>query len=85
MIYDSKFCSPDVLILSLHLLQYRSARIFTWKNESGEYWSDVLRKNARKEFEQAKFERDPDIIVRLLVVGRDCLNQTNQRLSQVIA
>lgn len=63
---------------------FRATKHFTWKNEAGEYWSNVLRQNARKEFEQARFEKDPEIIARLLFVGRDCLNQTNDRLMTTI-
>ena len=58
----------------------RATKHFTWRNEAGENWSDILRRNARKEFEEARFEKDPEIIARLLFVGRDCLNQTNDRL-----
>lgn len=54
----------------------RASRFFTWRHQSGELWSDVLRKNARKEFEEARFERDPEIVARLLFVGRDCLNKS---------
>lgn len=53
--------------------------MFTWKDQKGELWSDVLKRNARSEFEQAKFERDPILIARMLVVGRDALNQTTER------
>ena len=60
----------------------RATKIFTWRNAGGEQWGDVLRANARKEFEQARFERDPLIVVRLLFVGRDCLNQTVDKLRQ---
>ncbi|CAN0014204.1 unnamed protein product, partial [Chrysoparadoxa australica] len=34
-----------------------------------------LRKSASKEFEQRRNEADPLIIARLLVVGRQCLNE----------
>lgn len=57
----------------------RASRMFTWRNPAGELWSDVLKSNARKEFEQARFERDPLVVSRLLVVGRDCLNQTTEK------
>ena len=57
----------------------RSSKMFTWPNEVGEPWSQVLRKNARKEFEQARFEMDHKIILRLQYVGRDCLNQTTDK------
>ena len=60
----------------------RAAGQFTWKNAKGEMWRDILKVNARKEFEQARFERDPEIIARLLFVGRDCLNQTTEKFSQ---
>lgn len=57
----------------------RATRMFTWANPKGELWSDVLRQNARKEFEQARYEQDRLVITRLLVVGRDCLNQTSEK------
>ena len=57
----------------------RATRMFTWANPKGELWSEILKKNARHEFEQSKFERDPLVVTRLLVVGRDCLNQTTEK------
>lgn len=59
----------------------RATRHFTWNNEQGVPWSVVLRMNARKEFEAARYERDPVIITRMLFVGRDCLNQTMEKVS----
>mmetsp|Transcript_11771 Transcript_11771/g.18087 ORF Transcript_11771/g.18087 Transcript_11771/m.18087 type:complete len:100 (+) Transcript_11771:32-331(+) len=60
----------------------RTANRFYWCNEQGESWSRVLRENARKEFEQAREEKDPLIIARLLVVGRDCLMETQFKFDQ---
>lgn len=60
----------------------RTSRMFTWNNEKNELWSKVLKQNARKEFEQARYESDPMVVTRLLVVGRDALNQTNEKLIQ---
>ena len=59
----------------------RATRMFTWNNEQGIPWAEILRKNARKEFEAARFERDPLLITRMLFVGRDCLNQTMEKFS----
>jgi hypothetical protein len=42
-------------------------------------WRDVLRASVRDEFEQARHEPDPEIIARLLVVGRDALMQSQER------
>ena len=53
----------------------RASRYFVWRNAQGMLWKDVLRASARKEFEEARFEKDPEIIARLLVGGRDALQQ----------
>lgn len=42
-------------------------------------WSEVLKENARMEFEQARHERDPETISRLLVGGRGALNQAMEK------
>ena len=60
----------------------RASKLFPHRNEQGVAWSEVLRKSARKEFEDARTERDPLIVSRLLVVGRDCLNQTVEKLER---
>jgi hypothetical protein len=59
----------------------RASKMFCYPNEKGELWSEVLRVNARKEFEQARFERDPLVVTRLLFVGRDCLTQTTDKFA----
>ncbi|CAN0057345.1 unnamed protein product [Sphacelaria rigidula] len=38
--------------------------------------SKILRESSRKEFEQARHETDRLVVARLLVVGRQCLNNT---------
>lgn len=58
----------------------RASRRFTWNNAQGEKWSKVLQMNARKEFEQASFERDPEILARLLMVGREALDKTMEKV-----
>jgi hypothetical protein len=57
----------------------RLSRHFTWRNERGELWRNLVASNARKEFEEAREERDPLIVARLLFVGRDCLNQLREK------
>jgi Complex 1 protein (LYR family) len=58
----------------------RASRKFTWSNQQGEKWSRILQVNARKEFEQASFERDPEILARLLMVGRESLEKTMEKM-----
>ena len=40
---------------------------------------DVLRASARQEFEAARCEADPEIVNRLLVVGRDAVHRVAER------
>lgn len=57
----------------------RITALFDWPSENGVLWRDVLRKSAREEFEQARYERDPEIVNRLLVVGRDAVHQVAEK------
>ena len=67
--------------LALYRDILRAARAFTWVNEAGQPWGSVLAANARTEFEQARYEADPLIVARLQFVGRDCLNQTKDKVA----
>ncbi|GBG90929.1 hypothetical protein CBR_g51533 [Chara braunii] len=42
---------------------------------------EVIRQSARQEFEQARFETDPEMVARLLVGGRDALHQALERFA----
>ncbi|GAB2289259.1 hypothetical protein Dimus_023564 [Dionaea muscipula] len=53
---------------------------FTWANMRGVLWRDILRANARKEFEEAQFEKDPEVVTRLLIGGRDTVQQALDKL-----
>jgi len=59
--------------LALYREILRTTRLFTWTNEQGVPWRDLLRESARMEYEQARYETDPEVIARLLVVGRDAV------------
>ena len=47
----------------------------------GEPWRDALRRSARQEFDASKLERDPIMIARMLVVGRDAVAQAVDKLA----
>lgn len=61
--------------LSLYRDILRATRHFVWRNEQGLLWRDVLRASSRKEFEEARFEKDPEIIAKLIVGGREALKK----------
>lgn len=60
----------------------RATRFFLWPDSRGILWRDVLRSNARREFEEARFERDPEIITRLLIGGRDAVHAALDKLAE---
>ncbi|XP_027332814.1 uncharacterized protein LOC113847750 [Abrus precatorius] len=68
--------------LSLYREILRATRFFTWPDSRGVLWRDVLRDNARTEFEQARFESDPEIVTRLLIGGREALHSAIDKLAQ---
>ena len=66
--------------LSLYRDILRATRFFAWPDARGVPWRDVLRENARKEFEDARFETDPEIVTRLLIGGRDAVQSAIDKL-----
>jgi hypothetical protein len=71
--------------LSLYRAILRSTQRFHWCNEKGEPWSGVLRASTRSEYEAARHERDPLIVARLLVVGRQALHDAQQKFDDAEA
>jgi len=68
--------------LSLYREILRTAKHFHWADEkTGEPWNKTLKEQARKEFEESRQENDPLIIARMLVTGRDCLQQVQNRFN----
>ncbi|XAR64224.1 hypothetical protein NMG60_11024483 [Bertholletia excelsa] len=66
--------------LSLYRDILRATRFFMWPDSRGVLWRDILRENARKEFEEARFEKDPEIITKLLIGGRDAVQSALDKL-----
>ena len=67
--------------LSLYREILRTTKAFHWCDEQGIPWNERLRKEARREFEISREERDPLIIARMLVTGRDCVQQIQQKFN----
>jgi hypothetical protein len=68
--------------LSLYREILRTAKHFHWAEEKSKRpWNKILKEQARKEFEASKQEKDPLVIARLLVTGRDCLQQVQIRFN----
>ncbi|XP_023733086.1 uncharacterized protein LOC111880902 isoform X2 [Lactuca sativa] len=67
-------------VLGLYRDIIRATRFFMWSDSHGVMWRDVLRANARKEFEEARFEKDPEVITRLLIGGHDAVQAALDKL-----
>lgn len=69
--------------LSLYREILRTAKHFHWAEEKSKRpWNKILKEQARKEFEASKQESDPLVIARLLVTGRDCLQQVQIKFNE---
>ncbi|MBA0766836.1 hypothetical protein Gotri_015838 [Gossypium trilobum] len=68
--------------LSLYRDILRATRFFMWPDSRGVLWRDILRENARKEFEEARFEKDPEVVTRLLIGGRDAVESALEKLAE---
>jgi hypothetical protein len=68
--------------ISLYREILRTAKPFHWCDEQGRPWNARLKAEARKEFELARLETDPLIVARLLVQGRDCVQQIQIRFNE---
>ena len=71
--------------LSLYREILRTAKHFHWADQSGHPWNKKLRDEARKEFNESRTETDPLIIARMLVAGRDCLQQIQNKFNAATA
>eukprot|EP01027_Heterolobosea_sp_BB2_P019481 GEZU01027360.1.p2 GENE.GEZU01027360.1~~GEZU01027360.1.p2 ORF type:complete len:105 (-),score=9.19 GEZU01027360.1:193-507(-) len=58
----------------------KMANMFTWNDEKGIEWSMILKVTLRKEFEAANEEKDPEILARLLVQGREALDKIKEKV-----
>jgi hypothetical protein len=67
--------------LSLYRETLRTCKAFHWCDEKGKPWNIRLKEEARKEFDASREEKDPLIIARMLVTGRDCVQQVQNRFN----
>ena len=68
--------------LSLYRDILRTAKAFHWCDERGVPWRTKLRAEARREFEAGREEKDPLIIARMLVTGRECVKEVQRKFNE---
>ena len=68
--------------LSLYREILRTAKHFHWADpKTGKPWNLLLKQQARSEFEASRQETDPLIIARMLITGRDCVQQVQLKFN----
>lgn len=78
----TRYASHRQEALSLYREILRTAKHFHWCDPNGIPWNRRLKEQAREEFEAAKEETDPLILARLLVTGRDCVQQVQNKFNE---
>jgi hypothetical protein len=68
--------------LSLYREILRTAKHFHWCDSTGIPWHSKLKSEARKEFEASKEEKDPLILARMLVTGRECVREVQRKFNE---
>ena len=68
--------------LSLYREILRTAKAFHWCDDKGIPWRIKLRAEARKEFESSREEKDPLLIARMLVTGRECVREVQMKFNE---
>lgn len=68
--------------LSLYREILRTCKAFHHADDQGRPWNQILKQQARQEFEASKEEKDPLIIARMLVTGRDCVQQIQNKFNE---
>ena len=62
---------PNKEVLRMYREVGKMTKRFTWNNEDGEPWRDILRKSSRQEFEGLRNEQDSVVIGKFLITWRD--------------
>ena len=65
--------------LSLYRAVLRASLLFVWKDATGQVWRERIRESARAEYELHRAIRDPAAVARLLLSGRDALDQSLEK------
>lgn len=72
---------PNIEVLRCYRDVMRMTRRFTWANEDGEPWEQILRKTARAEFEAIRSETDTVKIAQFLITWREAIAKIHEKVN----
>eukprot|EP01080_Neovahlkampfia_damariscottae_P008386 gene8386-211_t len=60
----------------------KTAKMFTWEDERGVKWSELIKMSAREEFESSKQENDPEVLARAMVNAQMALTDLQGKFKE---
>jgi hypothetical protein len=72
---------PTREILNLYRDVLKMTRRFTWTNEDGQPWRDILQRTARSEFEMIRTETDQVKISKFVITWRDAVFRIHEKVN----
>ena len=73
---------PNREILLLYREALQMTRRFTWANDDGEPWEDILRRTARAEFEAMRDETDSVKVGKFLITWRESVTRIHEKVNK---
>lgn len=68
-------------ILTLYRDVLKMTMRFTWTNEEGEPWREILAKTARSEFELMRTETDPLKLGKFIITWKDAVMRIHEKVN----
>ncbi len=75
---------PNKEALRLYREILRFSKTFNWHTADGNRWSEMIAKSARKEFELAREEQDPVLIMKMILTSRESLQKTKEKVNFIL-
>ena len=72
---------PNAEVLLLYREVLVMTRRFTWANEDGEPWDQILRKTARAEFEELRSETDTLKLAKFMITWREAIGRIHEKVN----
>ena len=72
-------------VLSLYRDILRTIKKMHWCDEKGVPWNVRLKEETQKEFQIAKYETDTLLIMRMIIIGRECLSKIQMKIDNADA
>ena len=72
----------NIEVLRMYREVLQMSNRFTWANEDGKPWRDILRSSARAEFEELRTETDTLKVSRFLITWRDSVGRIHEKVNQ---